>query len=135
MPRDYKVLGLTKIRNGISSLYTLKILIRTPYSSPLVPLTYISTIYSFIYLNLINIRTLRRPKSIKLPLKTSPKILILLLTGFTNILSFLRRIYLQAFLILITFSIILSNNYAVAAIYIISYKALQRLNRTHQYLN
>ena len=72
----------------------LKILIKTPYSLPLAPLTYISIIYIFIYLNLINIRTLKRLKSIGLPLKTSPKILILLLTGSINVLSFLGEIYL-----------------------------------------
>ena len=94
MPKDYKVLGLTKIKNRISSLHTLRILIRTPYSLPLAPLTCISTIYSFIYLNLINIRTLRRPKGIESPLKTLPKILILLLTGSTNVLNFSGRMYL-----------------------------------------
>ena len=124
MPGDYKVLGLTKIRNGISLLYTLKILIKAPYFSPLAPLTCISTIYSLIYLNLINIRTLRRLKGIELPLKTSPKILILLLTSSTDVLSFLGRTYLWAFLTLITFGIVLSSNYAVAAIYIVSYRAL-----------
>ena len=94
MPGNYKTLGLTKIRNGISLLRILRILIRAPYSLPLAPLTCINIIYSLIYLNLINIRTLRRPKSIKLPLKTLPKILILLLTGSTDVLSFLKRIYL-----------------------------------------
>ena len=94
MLRDYKVLDFTKIRSGISLLYILKILIKTPYSLPLAPPTYINTIYILIYLNLINIRTLKRPKNIRLPLKTLPKILILLLTGSTDVLSFLRRIYL-----------------------------------------
>ena len=94
MPGDYKVLDLTKIRNGTSSLYILRILIRAPYFLPLAPLTYISIIYSLIYLNLMNIKTLRRPRGIGLPLKTLLKILILLLTGFTDVLSFLKRIYL-----------------------------------------
>ena len=75
-------------------LYILKVLIKASYSLSLVLLIYISTIYSLIYLNLINIKTLKRPKSIKLPLITLLKILILLLTGSTNILSFLGRIYL-----------------------------------------
>ena len=94
MPKNYKVLGLTKIRNGTSLLYTLRILIRAPYSSLLALLTCISMIYSLICLNLINIRTLRRPKSIKSLLRTLLKILTLLLTGSINILSFLGRIYL-----------------------------------------
>ena len=67
---------------------------------------------------------LRRPKSIKLLLRTLPKILILLLTGSTDVLNFLRRIYLWAYLTLITFSIILSGYYAVIAIYIVFYGAL-----------
>jgi hypothetical protein len=94
MLKDYKILGLIKIRNGISLLYILKILIRAFYFLPLVLLICISIIYSLICLNLINIRMLKRPKGIELPLKTLLKILILLLTGFTNILSFLRKIYL-----------------------------------------
>jgi hypothetical protein len=94
MLKGYKVLDLIKIKNGMSLLYTLKILIRAPYFLPLVLLTCISIIYSLIYLNLINIRTLRRPRGIKSPLKISLKILILLLTGFTDVLNFLGRIYL-----------------------------------------
>ena len=108
--------------------YTLRILIRAPYSLPLAPPIHISIIYSLICLILINIKTLRRPRGIGSPLRTSLKILILLLTGFTNILSFLGRIYLWAYLTLTTFSIVLSNNYAVVAIYMVSYRALQRLN-------
>ena len=94
MLRGYKVLNLTRIRSGISLLYTLRILIRAPYSLPLALLTYISIIYSLICLNLINIRTLKRPKGIGSPLRTLLKILTLLLTGFINVLSFLGRIYL-----------------------------------------
>ena len=124
MPGDYKVLGLTRIRNGMSLLRILKILIRAPYFLPLAPLTCISMIYSLICLDLINIRTLRRPKGIKLLLKILLKILILLLTSSTDVLSFLGRIYLWAFLTLITFGIVLSSNYAVAAIYIVFYGAL-----------
>ena len=92
--RGYKVLGLTKIRSGISLLCILKILIRAPYFLPLVLLIYISIIYSLIYLNLINIKTLKRPRGIKSLLKTLLKILILLLTGFIDVLSFSGRIYL-----------------------------------------
>ena len=135
MFKDYKVLGLTKTRNRISSLCILRILIRAPYSLPLVLLIYISIIYSLIYLHLINIRTLRRPKSIKSPLKTLLKILTLLLTGSTNVLNFSGRIYLQAFLTPMTFSIILSGNYIVVAIYIVFYRVLQRLNLSIYLLN
>ena len=71
-----------------------RVLIKTFYFLLLVLLIYISVIYSFIYPNLINIKILRRPKGTKLLLKTLLKILILLLTGFTNILSFLGRMYL-----------------------------------------
>jgi hypothetical protein len=78
----------------MSLLYTLRILIKTPYSLPLALLTCIGMIYILIYFNLMNIRMLRRLKGIELPLKTLLKILISLLTGFTNILSFLGRIYL-----------------------------------------
>ena len=94
MPGDYKTLGLTKIRNGMSLLRMLRILIRAPYFLPLAPLTCIGIIYSLICLNLINIRTLRRPRGIELPLKTLLKILILLLTSSTDVLSFLGRTYL-----------------------------------------
>ena len=124
MLKGCKTLNLTKIRSGMSLLYTLKILIRALYSSPLAPLTCISTIYSLIYLNSMNIKTLRRPKGIKSPFKTSPKILILLLTGSTDVLSFSGRTYLWAFSTLITFSIVLNSNYAVMAIYIVFYGAL-----------
>ena len=71
-----------------------KILIKVFYFLPLVPLAYISIIYIFIYLNLINIRMLRRLRDIKSLLKTLLKDFILLFTGFINILSFLKRIYL-----------------------------------------
>jgi len=94
MLRGCKVLDLTRIRSGISLLYTPRILIGALYFLPLAPLTCIGTIYSLIYLNLINIRTLRRPRDIGLPLKTLPKILTLLLTSFTDVLSFLGRMYL-----------------------------------------
>ena len=90
----YKALNFTKIRSGISLLYILKILIKAPYSLPLALLIYINIIYILICLNLINIRMLKRLRGIKLPLKTLPKILILLLTGSTNVLSFLGRTYL-----------------------------------------
>ena len=79
----------------MSLLHTLKkISIKAPYSLPLALLTCISMIYSLIYLNLINIRMLKRPKGIELPLKILLKNLILLLTGSTDVLSFLGRIYL-----------------------------------------
>ena len=115
----YKALGLTRIRSGTSLLRTPRILIRAPYSLPLAPPIYIGTIYSLICLNSINIRTLRRLGGIGLPLRTLLKILILLLTGSTNILSFLGRTYLWAYLTLTTFSIILSGNYMVVTIYTI----------------
>ena len=89
-----KVLDFTEIKSGISLLYILRILIKAPYSLPLVLLICISIIYSLICLNLINIRTLRRPKGIGLLLRILLKIFILLFTGFTNILSFLGRICL-----------------------------------------
>ena len=94
MLKGCKALDLTKIKSGINLLYTPRILIRALYSSPLAPLTYISIIYTLIYLNLINIRTLKRPRGTGLPLKISLKIHILLLTGSTDILSFLERMYL-----------------------------------------
>ena len=128
MLRNFKALGLTGIRNGISLLHMLRILIRAPCSLPLVPPIYIGTIYSFICLNLMNIKTLRRPRGTGLPLGTLLKILILLLTGFTDVLSFLGTTYLWACLTLMTFSIVLSGNYAVAAIYTVSYRVLQHLN-------
>ena len=68
--KSYKVLNFTKIRSRKSLLYMLKILIKTLYFLPLVLLTCISIIYSLIYLNLINIRMLRRLKGTGLPLKT-----------------------------------------------------------------
>ena len=71
-----------------------EILIKAFYFLLLALLIYISIIYSFIYPNLINIKILRRPKVTKWLLRTLLKILILLLTGFTNILSFLGRTYL-----------------------------------------
>ena len=80
---DYKALNLTKIGSKTSLLYMLKILIKTLYLLPLVLPTYISIIYIFIYLNLMNIRILKRPKDIKLLFRTLLKILILLLTSFT----------------------------------------------------
>ena len=91
---DYKILNLTKIRSGMSLLYILRILIRAPYLLPLVLLIYISIIYSFIYLNLMNIRTLRRLRGTGSPLKILLKILILLLISSTDVLNFLGRIYL-----------------------------------------
>jgi len=94
MLENFKALGLTGIRNGISLLYMLRILIRAPYSLPLVLLIYIGIIYSLICLDLINTKTLRRHKGTELPLRTSPKILILLLTGSTDVLSFLGRMCL-----------------------------------------
>ena len=129
MLRGYKVLGLTRIKSGISLLRILRILIRAPYSLPLVPPIYIGIIYSLIYLNLINIRTLGRPRVIESPLKTLLKILILLLTSSIDVLSFLGKTCLWAYLTLTTFGIILSGNYAVAAIYTVSYRALQCLNQ------
>jgi hypothetical protein len=94
MLKGYKILDFTEIKNGMSLLYMLKILIRAPYSLPLVLLTCINIIYSLIYLDLMNIKTLRRPRGIGLPLRILLKILILLFTGFTDILSFLGRMYL-----------------------------------------
>ena len=94
MLKNFKVLGLTKIKNRISLLYTLKILIRAPCFLPLVLLIYISTIYNLIYLNLMNIRMLKKPKGIGSPLRILLKIYILLFTGSTDILSFLKRMCL-----------------------------------------
>ena len=92
--RNFKVLNFTEIKNRISLLYILRILIKAPYSLPLIPLIYIGIIYNLIYLNLINIRILKKPKNTGLPLKISLKIYILLLTGSTDVLSSLGRIYL-----------------------------------------
>ena len=72
----------------------LRILIRAPYFLPLVLMTCISIIYSFIYLNLINIMTLKRLKGTRLLFKILLKILILLLISFTDVLSLLKKIYL-----------------------------------------
>ena len=89
-----KILDLTRIRSGISLLYTPRILIKAPYSLPLAPLTCIGIIYSLIYLDLINIRMLRRPKGMRLLFKISLKNFILLFTGSTDVLSFLGRLCL-----------------------------------------
>ena len=121
---DCKALDLTGIRSGTSLLCTLKILIKALYFSPLAPPTCIGMIYILICLNSINIRTLRRPRGTGSPLRILPKILILLLTGFTDVLSFSGRIYLWVYSTPTTFSIVLSGNYAVAAIYTVSYGAL-----------
>ena len=94
---NFKALGLTGIRNGISLLYTLRILIRAPYSLPLVLLIYIGMIYSLICLDLINTRTLRRSRGIGSPLRTSLKILILLLTGSINFKLFRENILMGVF--------------------------------------
>ena len=132
---NFKALGLTGIRNRTSLLYMLKILIRVLCSLPLVLLIYINIIYSLIYLDLMNTRMLRRPRGIELPLKTLLKTLILLLTGSTDVSSFLGKTYLWAYLTLTTFGIILSGNYVVVATYTVFYGALQCLNQTHQCLN
>ena len=79
MHRSLKALSLTKDRKEISLWLILKILRMGFYFLHLVLLIYISMIYSFICLNLINIRLLIRPSIVRLHFKISMKILILLL--------------------------------------------------------
>jgi len=82
MYRSLRALGLTGSRKEISLRFILKILKAGLYSLHLALLIYIGIIYTFIYLDLINIRLLIRLSATRLLLRILTITRILLLTGY-----------------------------------------------------
>ena len=120
---DFKTGGLR--RKEISLRLILKILRAGLYSLYLALLTYISIIYTFIYLYLTNIRLLIRLSATRLLLRILIIIYILLLTSYITALIYLGNTCLQVYLMVLTFSPDTSGRRKVAAIYMAFYRVQQ----------
>src|ERR1700722_8468197 len=117
-----RVLDLTRGRREISLWLMLRILKAGLYSLYLALLIYISIIYTFTCLYLINIRLLIRLSTTRLLLKILIIIRILLLTGYIAALIYLGSTCLWTYLIAPTFGSNMSGRYKVAAIYTAFYR-------------
>ena len=135
MHKSLKALGLTKNKREISLQLILKILNAGLYSLHLVLLIYIGIIYTLICLNLTNIRLLIRLNVTRLLLKISTIIYILLLTGCIAALICSGSIYLQVYLMALTFGSDMSGRYKVAAIYMVFYGVYQPQSQICQLVN
>src|SRR6266567_3586259 len=100
----------------------LKILRVGLYSLHLALLIYISMIYTFICLDLMNIRLLIRLSATRLLLRISTIIRILLLTGYITTSIYLGSTYLWVCLMALTFGPNINSRCEVTAIYIASYR-------------
>jgi len=116
-----RALGLTGSRREISLRLILKILRAGLYSLYLALLIYIGMIYTFIYLDLINIRLLIRLSATRLLLRILIITCILLLTGCIAASICLGSTCLWVYLIALTFGPDMSSRCEVAAIYMAFY--------------
>ena len=119
--RNLKALGLIGNRREMSLQLMLKILNMGLCSLHLALLIYIGIIYTFICLNLTNIKLLIRLNATRLLLKISTIIYILLLTGCITALIYLRSTCLWVYLMALTFCFNISGKYKVVAIYMVFY--------------